>query len=309
MKPVVVLALVTAFTVRTASAQQPPPAKELLLWQKLESSVQAENRNLDGVIGVAILDLSNQHTLLLNADEVFPTASTIKIAILAELYRQAQQGKLKLTDTYTLQQSDLVGGSGISHALTPGVTKLTLRDVAALMISVSDNSATNILIDRIGLENVNTLLDSLNLSHTRLRRKMMDIKAAAEGRENVATPRELVQLLEALYRGKVLNQQFTDDYFNLLSIPKSSYIPRELPEDLRIANKPGELEGVRNDCGLIFTGSRPYVLCVMSSYLHRERDAGDAIARISGETYRMFDRLSRSGPYGRVVSPHDSSLP
>jgi beta-lactamase class A len=309
MKPVVVLALVTAFTVRTASAQQPPPAKELLLWQKLESSVQAENRNLDGVIGVAILDLSNQHTLLLNADEVFPTASTIKIAILAELYRQAQQGKLKLTDTYTLQQSDLVGGSGISHAFTPGVTKLTLRDVAALMISVSDNSATNILIDRIGLENVNTLLDSLNLSHTRLRRKMMDIKAAAEGRENVATPRELVQLLEALYRGKVLNKQFTDDYFNLLSIPKSSYIPRELPEDLRIANKPGELEGVRNDCGLIFTGSRPYVLCVMSSYLHRERDAGDAIARISGETYRMFDRLSRSSPYGRVVSPHDSSLP
>src|SRR6476620_11899401 len=113
MNPIVVLALVTAFTVRTASAQQPPPAKELLLWQKLESSVQAENRNLDGVIGVAILDLSNQHTLLLNADEVFPTASTIKIAILAELYRQAQQGQLKLNATYTPQQSDLVARSGI----------------------------------------------------------------------------------------------------------------------------------------------------------------------------------------------------
>ena len=310
MKPAILVAtLVAVFASQTVFAQQPPPQKELLLWQKLDTSVQTESRNLDGMLGVAILDLSNEHTLTLNADEVFPTASTIKIAILAELYHQAQQGKLKLTDSYTLQQSDLVGGSGISGALTPGVTKLTLRDVAALMISASDNSMTNVLIDRVGIDNVNALLDSLGLTHTRLRRKMMDIKAAGEGRENLATPRELVQLLEALYRGKVLNKQLTDDYFNLLSIHKESYIPRELPEDLRIANKPGELEGVRNDCGIVFTGSRPYVICVMSTYLRRERDGGDAIARISGETYRMFDRFSRASAFGRVVSPRDSGAP
>ena len=301
--------LCLANTLASAQAQQTPPPKELLLWQKLESSIRAEDQHLDGVLGVALEDLSNGHTFLLNADETFPTASTIKIAILAELYRQAQQDKLKLTDTYTLQKSDLVGGSGISNALTTGTTKLTLRDAAALMISVSDNSMTNVLIDRVGLDNVNALLDGLNLRHTRLRRKMMDVRAAAEGRENVATPRELMLLLEALYRGKVLNQQFTDDFFNLLSTPKSSYIPRELPEDLRIANKPGELEGVRNDCGLIFTGSRPYVLCAMSTYLQNESAAGDAISRISGETYRMFERLTRASNLGRVVSPRDSSTP
>jgi beta-lactamase class A len=293
----------------SAQAQQTPPQKELLLWQKLESSIRAEDQHLDGVLGVAVEDLANGHAFLLNADQTFPTASTIKIAILAELYRQAQQDKLKLTDIYTLQQSDLVGGSGISNALTTGTTKLTLRDVAALMISVSDNSMTNVLIDRVGLDNVNALLDGLNLTHIRLRRKMMDVRAAAEGRENIATPRELMLLLEALYRGKVLNKQFTDDFFNLLSTPKSSYIPRELPEDLRIANKPGELEGVRNDCGLIFTGTRPYILCAMSTYLQNERAAGDAISRISGETYRMFERLSRASNLGRVVSPHDSSTP
>jgi beta-lactamase class A len=293
----------------SAQVQQPPPQKELLLWQKLESSIRLEDQQLDGVLGIAIEDLSNGHTLLLNADETFPTASTIKIAILAELYRQAQQGRLKLTDTYTLQQSDLVGGSGVSSALTPGSTRLTLRDLAALMISVSDNGMTNVLIDRVGLDNVNALLDSLGLTHTRLSRKMMDLSAAAQGRENFATPRELMLLLEALYRGKVLNKQFTADYFNLLSTPKSSYIPRELPEDLRVANKPGELEGVRNDCGLIFTGSRPYILCAMSTYLRNERAAGDAISRISGETYRMFDRLSRASNLGRVVSSHDSSNP
>jgi beta-lactamase class A len=308
-KPLIALALFAALAAKTAVAQQPPSQKEHLLWQKLEATLHEEDRKLDGVLGVAILDLSTGHTLLLNADEVLPTASSIKIAILAELYHQAEQGKLKLTDLYTVQSSDLVGGSGIAGALTPGVTRLTLRDVAALMISVSDNSATNIIIDRLGMENVNALLDSLNLTHIRLRRKMMDLKAASEGRENVASPRDMMLLLEALYRGKVLNKQMTEDFFSLLSIHKESYLPRELPEDLRVANKPGELEGVRNDSGIVFTGSRPYVISVMTTYLRHERDGGEAIIRISNAAYQMFDRLSRASPYGRVISPHDSSAP
>jgi len=289
--------------------EKPSQEKEQVLWQKLEATITGVDRNLDGVLGVAILDLTTGQKYLLHADEVLPTASSIKIAILAELYRQAQQGKLKLGDLYTLQSSDLVSGSGIAGAFTPGVTRLTLRDVAALMMSVSDNSATNVIIDRIGMENVNVLLDSLGLTHTRLRRKMMDVKAAAEGRENIATPREMVMLLEALYRGKVLNKQMTDDFFALLSVHKESYIPRELPEDLRIANKPGELEGVRNDSGIIFTGNRPFAISVMTAYLRREKDGGDAIVRIATAAHQMFDRLSRSSPYGRVVSLHDTGNP
>ena len=301
--------MLVAFTAQTTDGQQTPPQKELLLWQKLDATIQSESRTLDGVLGAYVLDLTNGQALALKSDELFPTASTIKIAILAELFHQAQQGKLNLNDSYVLQSKDLVGGSGVASVLTPGVTKLTLRDVAALMISVSDNSMTNVIIDRIGMENVNALLDSLGLTHTRLRRKMMDIKAAAEGRENVSTPSEMSQLLEALYKGKILNKQFTDDFFNLLSIHKESYIPRLLPEDLRIANKPGELEGVRNDCGIVFTGRRPYALCVMTSYVRHEREAGDAIARISAAAYTLFDRLDRSSDLGRVVSSRDSSLP
>jgi beta-lactamase class A len=238
-----------------SSAQQSPQEKEKVLWQKLETTVSEVDRNLDGVLAVAILDLTTGQKYLLRADEVLPTASSIKIAILAELYRQAQQGKLKLSDLYTLQSSDLVGGSGITNVLTPGVTRLTLRDVAGLMISVSDNSATNVIIDRVGMENVNALLDSLGLTRTRLRRKMMDLKAAGEGRENIATPREMMMLLENLYRGRVLNKSMTEDFFNLLSVHKESYIPRELPEDLRVANKPGELEGVRTTLELFLPAS------------------------------------------------------
>ncbi|OLB21834.1 MAG: hypothetical protein AUI12_06855 [Acidobacteria bacterium 13_2_20CM_2_57_6] len=289
--------------------EKAPQDKEQVLWEKLEATINGVDRNLEGVLGVAILDLTTGQKYFLHADEVLPTASSIKIAILAELYRQAQQGKIKLGDLYTLQSSDLAGGSGIAGALTPGVTRLTIRDVAVLMISVSDNSATNIIIDRIGIENVNALLDSLSLTQTRLRRKMMDVKAAGEGRENIATPREMVTLLESLYRGRVLNKPMTEDFFTLLSVHKESYIPRELPEDLRIANKPGELEGVRNDSGIVFTGSRPFAISVMTTYLRREKDGGDAIVRIATAAYQMFDRLSRSSQYGRVVSLHDTGNP
>ena len=310
MKCFLLLFMCAALAAPVALAQTQPPQKELLLWQKLEATVRDADQHLDGVMGVEILDLANGHSLSLNADQVFPTASSIKIAILAEFYRQVQQGKLKFTDTYTLQSTDIVGGSGISQALTPDATKLTLRDVAALMISVSDNSMTNVLIDRIGMDNVNALLDSLQLSHTRLRRKMMDVHAAAEGRENVSTPHEMVLLMQQLYDGKLLNKELTVDFFKLLSTPKSSYIPRYLPEDLRVANKPGELEGVRTDSGIVFSGKRPFAISVMTSYDRSERDAGDAIANISNISYaawKMFDRFSRASEYGRVVSSRDST--
>jgi beta-lactamase class A len=163
---------------------------------------QRRDRNLEGVLGVAILDLSSGKQSLLHADEVFPQASSIKIAVLAELYRQAQTGKLKLTDLYTVQASDLVPDSDIMGGLTPGVTRITLRDLATMMVAVSDNSATNVLIDRVGMENVNTLMDSLRLSHTRLLRKMMDLKAAGEGRENISTPAEMMTLLEDIFKAK-----------------------------------------------------------------------------------------------------------
>jgi beta-lactamase class A len=159
------------------------------------------------------------------------------------------------------------------------------------------------------MDNVNSLMDQLGLPHTRLRRKMMDIKAAAEGRENVSTPREMMTLLEDLYRGKVLNKEFTDDFFKMLSTKKESFIPRELPDDLQIANKPGELEGVRNDSGVIFAGKRPYIICVMTTYLGNERSGEEAISKISGAAYHMFDRLGRASEYGRVVSPANSSTP
>lgn len=293
---------------QTAPANTANPKIEAL-WQKLTARIGEVDRSLDGVMGVAILDLTSGQTFFLHADEVFPQASSIKIAVLTELYRQAQEEKLKLTDPYVVQASDLVPDSDIMGGLTPGVTRITNRDLATMMVAVSDNSATNVLIDRVGMDHVNGLMDSLGLAHTRLRRKMMDVKAAAEGRENVATPREMMTLLERLYRGKVLNKEMTDDFLKMLSTHKQSFIPRNLPDGIRIANKPGELEGVRNDSGIVFAQNRPYVICVMTTYLRNERAGEDAISAISEAAYQMFDRLGRASEYGRVVSPNNSTTP
>jgi len=276
--------------------------KHQILWQKLGASIGEIDQHLDGVMGVAMEDLTTGDHYFLHEDDVFAQASSIKITVLANLYLQVQQGKLKLTDPYTVQSSDLVLDSDIMGGLTPGVTRLTLRDLATMMVAVSDNSATNVLIDRVGMPNVNAMLDSLGLTHTRLRRKMMDLQAAKEGRENISTPHEMMTLLDAIYRGKVLNKESTADFFTMLSTNKDSWIPRDLPADLKIANKPGALEAVRNDSGIVFVEGRPYVICVMTSFLRNEREGEEAISKVSLAAWRMFDRLSRASEYGRVVS-------
>jgi len=296
--------LCSALLLSTCLAQNAPStAKQKVLWQKLEASIQQVDQHLDGVMGVAIEDLTTGEHYFLHEDEVFAQASSIKITVLANLYLQAQQGKLKLTDLYTVQSSDLVPDSDIMNGLTPGVTRITLRDLATMMVAVSDNAATNVLIDKLGMQNVNAMLDSLSLAHTRLRRKMMDLEAAKQGRENISTPREMMTLLDTIYHGKLLNKESTEDFFKMLSTNKSSFIPRELPAGLKVANKPGELEAVRNDSGIVFVEGRPYVICAMTAFLRNERDGEDAISRVSLETWRMFDRLSRATEYGRVVSP------
>jgi len=274
---------------------------------KLEKSILDVDQALDGAMGVAIVDLTDGHKYLLHANDIYPQASSIKICVLAELYRQAQQGKLKLTDMYTVNAADLVQDSDIMGGLTPGVTQITLRDLATMMVAVSDNSATNVLIDRVGMDNVNAFLSAQGLRDTRLRRKMMDLKAAGEGRENVSTPNEMATLLQALYQGKILNKEMTADFFKVLATHKDSWIPRNLPDDLKIADKPGALEGVRNDSGVIFVEKRPYILCVMTTYLRRERDGEEAISNISLAAWRMFDRIARASEYGRVISPGNSS--
>ncbi len=282
---------------------QPEAEKQEILWRKLQDNIAKVDTNLDGVLAVAIKDLASGKEFLLHGDEIMPQASSIKIAVLADLFLQAQHGKIKLTDDYVVRKEDLVSGSDIMLGMTPGVTRLTLRELATIMVAVSDNSATNVLIGRLGMDDINAMLVNVGLKSTRLRRKMMDLNAASEGRENVSTPREMMTLLEAVYSGKLLNKELTADFIKILSTHKESSMLQGMPDDAVAANKPGELEAVRNDSGIIFIKGRPYILCVMTTYLKDEKDGSAAIRKIAELTYSYFDRVSRASEYGRVVSP------
>ncbi|HWC18850.1 MAG TPA: serine hydrolase [Terriglobales bacterium] len=296
-----------AQTSASCCPQTPTKEKQQALWQKLEDRIAEVDRHLDGSMGVAIRDLADDKTFLLHGDDIFAQASSIKIAVLAELFAQEQRGRrgeqgvARLNDLYTVRSEDMVPDSFIMLGLTPGVTRVTNRDLATMMVAVSDNSATNVLIDHVGMANVERMLAALGLRNTHLQRKMMDIEAARQGRENVSTPREMMTLLQAIYRNKLLDKELTADFFKALSIPKDSSIPKLLPAGLVIANKPGELEAVRNDSGIVFVPSRPFVICVMTSYLRDERLGQQAISEIALAAYEYFDRMGKSSEYGRAV--------
>jgi beta-lactamase class A len=295
-----ILVLFTAaMAAGAAAAQSRFPA---LLDAKFRAAVGEVEAGLDGVLGLALKDLKTGRTFFINEREVFPQASSIKIAILFEVFKKAEEGRLKLDEFIALEEGRKVEGSGVLFHLGRPSLSLSVRDLAVLMVVLSDNTATNLLIDRAGLEAVNARLGALGLPKTRLRRKMMDLKAAAEGRENVSTPLEMMTLLEKIWKGGALAEPYRKDLLAILAIPKDSPLRAGVPEGVEVAEKPGELEAVRCDSGIVMLPGRPYVLCVMTTYLKNDADGNPAIARISRLAYEHFSRLERSSEIGRVVS-------
>lgn len=283
----------------SASAQGRFPS---ILEAKLRAELKAVESGLDGVLGLAFKDLTTGKTLFVNEREVFPQASSIKIAVLAEMFKQAEEGRLDLDEFLPVDDGNRVAGSGVLYFLGRPSLELSVRDTAVLMVVLSDNTATNLLIDKVGMEAVNRRLDALGLGKTRLRRKMMDLKAASEGRENVSTPLEMMTLLESVWKGSFLKEPGRRAFLEMLAIPKDSPLRAGVPEGVEVAEKPGELEAVRCDSGLVLLPGRPYVLSVMTTYLKRDADGNPAIARISKLIYEHVSRLARSSEIGRVVS-------
>ena len=273
-----------------------------VLRRKLGAEIEKIAGSHDGVMGVAIKDLTTGEEILINDQLNFPTGSSIKIPILIELHKQAAEGKYKLTDQRWVERQDKVGGGGVIINFGDHTSQLSLSDLATLMIVLSDNTATNMLIDQVGMANVNRTLDELGLKQIRLRRKMIDQAASARGDENTATPREAMALMEKLYRGQVVNKQLSDDALKILKIRKNSPIPRLLPDRVEIANKPGGIEGVACDWAVVFVPNRPYAIAVMTTSNGPNSEAADeAIAKVSKLAYDYFARLSRSTGYGARV--------
>ena len=286
-----------------ARAQQAPPASlQAALHFELEGELDRVADRLDGVVGYAIKDLSTSEAFYRNADLVFPAASSIKLAVLLELMRQAQQGKLSLDEKHTVRRSETVAGDPILYMLGDGTVTMTLGDLAVFMVVLSDNSATNIMIDRVGMENVNAGAARLGLKETRLHRHMIDIEAARRGNENVSTPRELAVLLEKIRNGQALDFAHSQEFFSILRLPKDSLFNKALPPGVPVEDKPGALDAVRCDAGIIEVEGHPFVVSVMTTFLASNEEGERAIKEIARLAYAHFERLSRSTNYGRVIS-------
>ena len=295
-----------AVTVAPPAFGAAPREKEAALLAKLRQRIDAVDARLDGVLGVYAEDLSTGAKLEMRADEAFPTASSIKLAVLYELYRQAQDGRVTLREA-TRPPAARVRGGGVLQELGDSVS-LTWRDLAVLMIGWSDNEATNVLVRRVGMDAVNARLDGLGLPGTRLRRLMMDVDAARRGEENVSTPREIARLAAIVGRGEGLSPDAARDILAVASVADDgSSFRRGLPEGVRAVSKPGALEGVRCEAAWVDVPGRPYAAAIMTAYLKRESDGDAAIAEISAALYDTFDRLARSSDLGRIISERDSA--
>ncbi len=297
--------LVVAVVCATAAHAQ--DTLQTALRAKFEADLSHVAQQLNGVMGFAIKDLATGDGFFLHPDTVFPQASSIKLTVLLELLRQDQAGKLSLDEKHTILRREMTVGDDepIITMLGDGTVTMSLRDLATFMVVLSDNSATNILIDRVGMENVNAEIARLGLKQTKLRRHMIDLEAAKRGDENVSTPREMLTLLEKIHAGGVLDAAHTQEYFRLLRLPKpstQSEFHNALPPNVPIADKPGELEAVRCDTGLIDIPGHPFVLSVMTTYNADDRAGQHAIEDIARLAYSYFSRLSRASSYGRIIS-------
>lgn len=273
---------------------------EALLWAKLQQEVAQAVAEFPGVAGVAVASLRGEGSCAVQAGEVFPAASTIKLPILVQLLMRARAGEIDLAQPVTVPADGHVLGSGVVAYLAGPVT-LSLLDLAILMIIVSDNTATNLCLEVAGLEATNALLDALGLPQTRVRRKMMDHLASVRELENVATPAELVELLRLLYAGQP-DAQVAAQAIDILKKPKTGLLNKALPPDLSVANKPGWVEGARCDAGIVYLPRRPYAVAIMSNYAwcsdeeHEQRLI--ALARLIHHWMSVLDRSNR---YGRAV--------
>ncbi len=271
--------------------------------QSLRDSVAAMARAFKGDVGIYAVNLRNGDTLSYNADKKFPTASVIKIFVLGKLYQEVSRGRLSMNDEVVLHDSDKVPGSGILLFMHDGM-KLTLNDLAWLMINMSDNVAANLLTDEVGgVGKVTDFIRSLGLTRTAELARIFDKRVYADSAERkiygigVSTPREAAEYLAMLYKGEVVSPQSSKAMVDLMKYQfYDTSIPRFLPtyrDTIEIAHKTGALDATRNDCAIIFTPGTNYILCVFTTHNKDQRWITDNsaevfIANVSKLVYRRF---------------------
>jgi beta-lactamase class A len=268
----------------------------------LESRVAPLVKAHKGKVAVAIKHLKTGVECYVDSDEVMPTASLIKLPIMVETYWQAGEGKIKLDTKLTLTKDDKVTGSGVlTQNFSDGAT-FALRDAMRLMIVYSDNTATNLVLDQIGIPSTNVRMDKLGLPNTRINAKVFKGSTTSIAPERTkkyglgsTTARELVKLLELIDAGKVASPEACKEMVALLKKceDKDSF-RRYLPLAVEVAHKTGAVNEVRTDAGIMYLPSGPVAYCILTNKNEDQRWSADnagqvIIAKIAREIYDQFD--------------------
>jgi beta-lactamase class A len=226
----------------------------------LDARVKAELASFKGKVSLFAKNLDTGETYAFGADERARTASTIKIAVMVEAFARVAEGKAKWTDELVLTKAARYGGSGVLPELSDGL-RLTLRDCVNLMMLVSDNTATNLVLDYLTTDAVNARMDSLGFKQIRILRRVGSGGESKAGKEpdnkrfglGVATPREMVVLMEKLERGEIVSQAVSKEMIDLMKREQSHYAIGRTLSDTPMATKYGALDRLRSAIGIIYS--------------------------------------------------------
>lgn len=255
-----------------------------MLENRIREFISAQKGN----IAVAVKKLETNEGIFINEDWVFPSASIIKLLIMTELLNRVNEGTISLEETVELTEAMKVGGDGILKELKCG-HGFALEEIMLLMIIVSDNTAANILIDRLGMDNINMAIADLGLKATRLQRRLMDSQAAREGRENLITAMDIARLLELIYCGRNINKKYSDIMLDVMKRQQvRGRLDLYLPEEVVIAHKTGDLDRLEHDAGIVFPDKGAYIICILVNEAATNKDAREIIGRISQMIYEEY---------------------
>ena len=241
-------------------------------------------KNKNQKYSIFIKDLKSNETCNINQTQVVPSASIIKLFIMAKAFQLACIGKLNLNDRISISKNDRVPYS-ILYVLDETNT-YTIRDLIILMIIQSDNTATNQLIHMLGMENINEFTRELGFKSTILRRKMMDFDARILGMDNYTTANDVARLLELLNSGELISKIYSDMMLDIMKMQlDNSMMNNYLPQELVVAHKTGDLPKIKHDVGIVYTSSKNYIFTMLTWDGSSDNYSRDIIAKVSKITY------------------------
>ena len=272
---------------------------------EIKPAIAGLRRDFSGRLGLWVRDLRRGHVFGSDAGSQFRAASTIKVFVLRELYRQVGLGTVRLDEMVTMRGEDKVIGSGVIADLTPGL-RLTLKDLATLMITVSDNTATNLVIDRLGVRAVNASIKRDGFAGTHLGGKLFK----GRGVHSVSTPADLGRAMAEIATGSAVNRAASAEMLDILGREQyANIVGRMIPWDpwakgkaaWKVASKSGSLRGCRNDVAYVEAPDARYVIALMSDGCQDERPYVDneahlCLARIAAMVHEFLARQDAHSP-------------